>query len=52
MERSPLSLTPIPKSFVPRPQKGPKNIESVCMLLGKLGLVKTNESNFKEEREK
>ena len=44
----PLSLTPIPKVCATS-QKGPE-ILKVFALLGKLGLVKTNESNFKEEK--
>ena len=47
-ETFPLSLTPIPRVCATS-QKGPE-ILKVFALLGKLGLVKTNESNFKEEK--
>ena len=43
----PISLTPIP-TVCATSQKG-SEILKVFAELGKLGLVKTNESNFKEE---
>ena len=45
----PTFLTPIPSVCAPS-HKGPE-ILKVFAKLGKLGLVKTNESNFKEETE-